>query len=267
LSLGVVEGRSCKTKHATVASMSPVAMNFKPQNASGGLHSSPANRAAMDEARVRAKMERLNRTPGPGSYDARLPVGSVGNAGAAAFKSSTKRSKESDLNYMGDPGAYDAYAGAELASTAGKSFGKSTQSGQGGFGSTAQARQPLAQASEAPGPGSYDAAASINKPDGKESSAFKSKTNRGAYTKASVAPGVGSYDPVLRTDTVLGGQSAFKSAEQRFKKDVALEAQAHVGPGSYTNTQNTISNKIAPEAGKVSSAFASTTLRDGFLGL
>ena len=71
------------------------------------------------------------------------------NAGAAAFKSSTKRGKESDLNYMGDPGAYDAYAGAELASTAGKSFGKSTQSGQGGFGSTAQARQPLAQASEA----------------------------------------------------------------------------------------------------------------------
>ena len=113
--------------------------------------------------------------------------------------------------------------------------------------------------------GAYDAS-QPSKPEAKESSAFKSKTNRGAYTKTSDAPGVGSYDPVGRPDTVLGGQSAFKNAEQRFKKDVALEAQAHVGPGSYTNESNTITSKVNANAGKVSSAFASTTLRDGFLG-
>ena len=245
----------------------------------------------MDAARLKAKAERYSRTPGPGAYDAKVPGGRTEvhaarappppiahtrplialarpsqNAGAAAFKSSTKRGKDADLAYMGDPGAYDAYASSDLASNAGKSYAKSMQSGTGGFGSSAPARAPLSSVIDAPGPGAYDAKRP-SKPEAAQSSSFASKTNRGAYTKTSEAPGVGSYDPAVRSDTVLGGQSAFKNGEQRFKKDAAMEAQAHVGPGSYTNEEKTIGKKIAADTGKVSSAFASTTLRDGFLGV
>ena len=189
------------------------------------------------------------------------------NAGSAAFKSSSKQhGKDKELSYMGDPGAYDAYAANDLAQSAQKSYAKSMQAGTGGFGSSAAARAPLSVATDAPGPGAYDAS-KPQRPGSAQSSSFASKTTRGAYTKKSDSPGVGSYDPVTRTDTVLGGDSAFKSAEQRFKNDVQAQATSHIGPGHYHNEVNTINAKLAPDIGKVSSAFASTTLRDGFLGV
>jgi hypothetical protein len=66
---------------------------------------------------------------------------------------------------------------------------------------------------------------------------------------------------------VLGGQSAFKSGGSRFKRDSAVEAAAHIGPGSYTFENNTITSEVNANQGKVSSSFASMTLRDGFLGV
>ena len=203
-------------------------------------------------------------TPGPGAYNESAKQ--TDSRPSSAFKSSTKRDKAAELSYMGDPGAYDAYSANDLAQSAQKSYAKSMQAGTGGFGSSAPARAPLSVAGESPGPGAYDAS-KPQRPEAKQSSAFASKTTRGAYTKTSDAPGVGSYDPVVRTDTVLGGDSAFKNAEQRFKKDTQAQAQAHVGPGSYHNEVNTINARLAPDTGKVSSAFASTTLRDGFLGV
>ena len=203
-------------------------------------------------------------TPGPGTYNETATQ--PDSRPSSAFKSSTKRDKAAELGYMGDPGAYDPHSGSELAQSATKSYAKSMQAGTGGFGSSAPARAPLSVTTDAPGPGAYDAS-KPPRPEAKLSSAFASKTTRGAYTKTSDAPGVGSYDPVGRTDTVLGGDSAFKNGETRFKKDAAADAMSHVGPGSYTYENNTISAKLAPDVGKVSSAFASTTLRDGFLGV
>ena len=192
---------------------------------------------------------------------------SVQGAGSSSFKSGTKRGKDTELTFMGDPGLYDAHTHSELGSLS-KGFGKSSQSGAGGFGSTAKARQELFAAGDgaSPGPGTYDST-TPGKPEAKQSSSFSSKSTRGQYTKGSDGPGVGSYDPILQQETVLGGSSAFKSGGLRFKKDAALETQSHIGPGSYSIENNTITAKANSDLGKVSSAFASTTLRDGFLGV
>ena len=64
---------------------------------------------------------------------------------------------------------------------------------------------------------------------------------------------------------IVGGGSAFKSTAQRFKGEGG-DRNDVVGPGSYSQEESAISRKSAAASGKVSSAFASTTLRDGFLG-
>ena len=217
----------------------------------------------MDEARLKARMERNQRTPGPGAYDARPPAssGMADGRPSSAFKSSSKRGKDAELNFMGDPGSYDAHTATEIGTMSRKGFGKSTQSGAGGFGSSSKARQELVQAGDgaSPGPGSYTMV-EPGKPEAKQSSAFASKSTRGQYTKSSDAPGVGSYEPILQQPAVLGCQSAFKGGGQRFKTDTS---GSHIGPGSYSYSNNTITAKASADVGKVSSAFASTTLRDG----
>ena len=167
---------------------------------------------------------------------------------------------------MGDPGSYDPHAATELGTLSKKSFGKSLQSGAGGFGSTSKARQELVQPGDgaSPGPGSYTVV-EPSKPEAKQTSGFASKSKRGQYAKPSDAPGVGSYEPILQQPAVLGGQSSFKSGAQRFKKTDA--AESHIGPGTYSVEADTITAKASADVGKVSSAFASTTLRDGFLGV
>ena len=59
----------------------------------------------------------------------------------------------------------------------------------------------------------------------------------------------------------------FKNKDNRFKKSMELEYAAHVAPGSYNHEANTIEKRYKQNRGKVSSAFASTSLRgDMFLG-
>ena len=207
-------------------------------------------------------------TPGPGAYTS-APVATSGMADgrpSSAFKSSTKRGKDAELTFMGDPGSYDPHSATAMGNMSRKGFGKSTQSGAGGFGSTSKARQELVQAGDgaSPGPGSYTIV-EPGKPEAKQTSAFASKSARGQYAKGSDAPGVGSYEPILQQPAVLGGQSAFKSGGSRFKKDKTSDS--HIGPGSYSIESDTITAKASADLGKVSSAFASTTLRDGFLGV
>ena len=251
----------------------------------------------MDEARLKARMERNQQTstPGPGAYDARLPL-SISNSNtvrpapitkppyhsllmrppvhrrcaqngrpSSAFKSTTKRGKD-ELAFMSDPGSYDAHTATDVGTMSQKSLSTSTLSGAGGFGSSSKARQELVHAGYAasPGPGAYTVR-KPSKPEAKQSSAFASKSTRGSYTKSSDAPGVGSYEPILHQPAVLGCQSAFKGGGQRFKTDTS---GSHIGPGSYnTYSNNTITAKASADVGKVSSAFASTTLRDGFLAV
>jgi len=251
------------------AHIGPGSYSYDNGTLESGMSQSASNaKAPFGTSTKRPDMSVPTDTPGPGAYSAAAGGGQADSRPSSAFKSGTKRGKDTELTFMGDPGAYDAHSHSELATLSKKSFGKSVQSGAGGFGSTAKARQELIQAGDGatPGPGSYNSVAP-SKPEAKQSSAFASKSIRGQYAKSSDAPGVGSYDPILQQEAVLGGQSAFKSGGQRFKKDSALEAQAHIGPGSYSIENNTITSKANSEVGKISSAFASTTLRDGFLGV
>merc|ERR1719469_1266914 len=203
-------------------------------------------------------------TPGPGAYTSAPAVTSGGadSRPSSAFKSSTKRGKDAELTFMGDPGSYDAHAQSEIGTLSKKSFGKSCQSGAGGFGSTAKARQELIQAGDgaSPGPGSYNST-EPSKPEAKQGSSFASRSVRGQYSKSSDAPGVGSYEPILQQPAVLGGQSAFKSGGQRFKQDAALEAQSHIGPGSYSYSNNTIDAGMSQSSSKAPAPFGTSTKR------
>jgi len=180
-----------------------------------------------------------------------------------AFKSKTERKPDETLKEVGDPGLYNPYDNTSLASGVSKSFNKGQQSGSGNFG-TKTKRAELSVPNDAPGPGTYDAKEPA-KPEAKQGSAFASQTKRGAYAKKEVTPGAGEYEPKVAGDAVAGGDSMFRNKEQRFKKSQELEQQAHVGPGSYQQNDHTVESQFNANVGKVSSAFASTTLRDSFV--
>uniref|UniRef100_A0A7S3ABY5 Uncharacterized protein n=1 Tax=Haptolina ericina TaxID=156174 RepID=A0A7S3ABY5_9EUKA len=202
--------------------------------------------------------------PGPGAYNSSLQ-GTDGQrlAGSAAFKSKTERKPDETLKEVGDPGLYNPYDNTSLASNMSKSFNKGQQSGSGNFG-TRTKRAELSVPNDAPGPGTYDAK-EPPKPEAKQGSAFASQTKRGAYAKKEATPGAGEYEPKLAGDSITGGDSMFKTKDDRFKPNSELEQQAHVGPGSYKQDDHTVQQSFSENAGKVSSAFASTVLRAEWL--
>merc|ERR1712196_249797 len=101
---------------------------------------------------------------------------------------------------------------------------------------------------DAPGPGTYDAKLP-EAPEAKQGT-----------------PGAGEYDPAMAQEKIGGGDSMFKNRDERFKKSMELEYAAHVGPGSYSQADRTVELDFKKGSGKVSSAFASTSLRaDSFL--
>lgn len=232
----------------------------------GGIQS-PSQRMHIDEARLKARAAQHGLVPGPGSYDPkRMQVTADELAGTTAFKSKSGRKLDGTLKDNGDPGAYNPYDGFQLASQSSRSFNKSQQQGAGGFLSKVK-RPELSTPNDAPGPGTYDAKPASS-PEAKQGSAFASQTKRGAYLNRAQTPGAGEYDPKdvqLRTN---GGDSMFKDKGTRFKKSVELEYSAHVGPGSYSNHEhNSIARQSKQRAAKVSSSFASTSLRgDMFMG-
>ena len=226
------------------------------------LRSLAASRAAIDEARIKARLEKQQRTPGPGSYDAKLEGGPSRYAGSSAFKSKSMRGKDAVVDGKGDPGAYNPMEGRELASDAARSLNKSAQTGSGAFGSKAK-RGTQMVSSDTPGAGSYDP----KEPgyDGpKQGSAFASKTKRDSIGAKTATPGVGSYEPKAVIERTLGGDAAFKSKDDRIMKDKTKEATAAVAPGSYDQSQKTFTKEVNESRGKVSSAFASTSLRTNF---
>ena len=131
----------------------------------------------------------------------------------------------------------------------------------------ADAEQPAAPAKDTEG--SYEPRLPA-KPEAKHSSAFSSSTKRGdAYLVKNVTPGAGEYEPAAIAtgkQRIMGGDSMFKNKDERFKKSMELEYSAHVGPGSYAQGDRTVELDFKKGSGKVSSAFASTSLRaDSFL--
>merc|ERR1719446_2046909 len=182
-------------------------------------------------------------TPGPGSYNAsRQASDNVNLAGSAAFKSKTERKPDETLKEVGDPGLYNPFESTSLSVSMSKSFNKSQQSGSGNFG-TKTKRAELSVANDAPGPGTYDAREPA-KPEAKQGSAFASQTKRGAYAKKEVTPGAGEYEPRQQGEHISGGDSMFKNKDDRFHKGIEVEMQAHVGPGSYAQGQNTIKSEL-----------------------
>ena len=185
-------------------------------------------------------------------------------AGSAAFKSKSDRKNDVSLKEVGDPGAYNPYDNSTLAAQTSKSFNKSQQTGAGGFGTKVK-RAELSVPNDAPGPGTYDAKLP-EAPEAKQGSAFASQTKRGAYLPKQQTPGAGEYDPAMAQEKIGGGDSMFKNKDERFKKSMELEYAAHVGPGSYSQADRTVELDFKKDSGKVSSAFASTSLRsDSFL--
>jgi len=237
----------------------PVSMEFNSK-------ASPSQRASLDEARLKARVAKGGLTPAPGAYDPkRLATDSEQLAGTTAFKSKSDRKADSTLREQGDPGSYNPYDNRSMASNASRSFNRSQQTGAGGFGSKVK-RAELSTPNEAPGPGTYDAKLPSS-PEAKQGSAFASNTKRGAYLGKSQTPGSGEYDPADVTARTPGGDSMFKNKDDRFKKSLELEYAAHVAPGSYSSDGHTIEKKVRQSRGKVSSAFASTSLRgDMFMG-
>jgi len=202
-------------------------------------------------------------TPGPGAYNASRQASDSANfAGTSAFKSKTERKTDETLKEVGDPGLYNPYENTSLGASMSRSFNKSQQSGSGNFGSRTK-RAELNVPNDAPGPGTYDAREPA-RPEAKQSSAFASHTKRGAYLRKEVTPGAGEYDPQAN-EHIVGGESMFRSKDPRFRKNADLDQQAHVGPGSYMQTDNTVEKSFNSNVGKISSAFASTVLRDGFV--
>merc|ERR1719446_62039 len=178
-------------------------------------------------------------TPGPGSYNAsRQASDNVNLAGSAAFKSKTERKPDETLKEVGDPGLYNPFESTSLSVSMSKSFNKSQQSGSGNFG-TRTKRAELSVPNDAPGPGTYDSKEPA-KPEAKQGSAFASQTKRGAYVRKEVTPGAGEYEPKTANEKIAGGDSMFKNKDDRFKKNIELEQQAHVGPVSYQQSEFTV---------------------------
>jgi len=219
----------------------------------------------MDEARMKARAQRFGLNPAPGAYDPKRQ-GSTSDdlAGSTAFKSKSDRKADGTLREQGDPGAYNPYDNTSMASKTSQSFNKSQQTGAGGFGTKVK-RPELSTPNEAPGPGTYDARLPAS-PESKQGSAFASQTKRGAYLPKTQTPGSGEYDP-SDTGSINGGDSMFRNKDERFKKSIEMEYSAHVGPGSYSHEHQSIEKRYRQSRGKVSSAFASTSLRgDMFMG-
>eukprot|EP00325_Prymnesiales_sp_UTEX-LB-985_P031446 CAMPEP_0174717508 /NCGR_PEP_ID=MMETSP1094-20130205/26468_1 /TAXON_ID=156173 /ORGANISM="Chrysochromulina brevifilum, Strain UTEX LB 985" /LENGTH=243 /DNA_ID=CAMNT_0015917435 /DNA_START=69 /DNA_END=800 /DNA_ORIENTATION=- len=234
---------------------------------------SASSRQMIDEARMKARMAKWGQNPGPGSYDPKQH-GDQGfrqpqtnnYAGSMAFKSKSDRTNENILREAGDPGAYEPYSTMNVASKSAQSFNRSQQTGAGGFG-TKSKRAELSVATDSPGPGTYDGKLPTS-PEAKQGSSFASQTKRGAYIPKTVTPGAGEYDPRESQQKLRGGDSMFKNRHDRFKMSMDIEVSRHVGPGSYgSGSHNTIASRYQRNRGKVSGAFASTSLRgDMFMG-
>ena len=89
----------------------------------------PADRAAIHAAKIKARQARRNQTPGPGSYETQRRPRPTGG-GVASFKSNTKRLTMEEES-LGDPGAYDPYTSRDLATTSRASFSRAGKSGGG----------------------------------------------------------------------------------------------------------------------------------------
>jgi hypothetical protein len=207
----------------------------------------PSMRAKLDaerrKARAQRKMERAG--PGPGAYNALLPASSgLEYAGSTAFKASSRGLALPTRNGSVDAGLYDPALRGSLSARSARTANKSAAAGNGSFGGRAVREHQFARRTELKtehdGPAST--AYTPREPDSPGSihgsSAFTSRTKRGAYMQRDRTPGAGEYGDVsTRTPldrAILGGQSSFRGKDERSKALMVDAMMTHVGPGSCT---------------------------------
>ena len=234
---------------------------------SNPLHASPAKRALIDEQRKREREAKRGLNPGPGSYDVKAAERtSAALAGSSAFKSKLDRKSDMAARDSVAPGAYNPFDHSTMVAQSAKSHNKLNSTGVGGFGAKAKrdgVRDFSASrvAKDGPGPGTYDSKLP-GSPEAKQGSSFASQTKRGAHVPKAVTPGAGEYEARPVQESISGGDSMFKNRDERFKKSVELEYASHVGPGSYSQGDNTVEVGATRTAGRVSRPFASEEPRD-----
>jgi hypothetical protein len=233
----------------------------------------PSQRAKLDEERRKARHNRKMQqaTPGPGNYDIKLPLSKgLEYAGSTAFRHNRKNTSMA-FNGGVDAGIYDPYETSSLSARSARTMNKTASQGAASFFHRAKrvgVRAFKESKAQGPGPESYDP----QEPDGPESSiggsSFVSKTKRGAYMGRQITPGAGEYDisrsPMDRT--VVGGQSAFRGSQDRFRNlwgsAAAIEEAAHRGPGTYAQEHYTMDSARKETSKTMSYVFSASSVRE-----
>ena len=189
---------------------------------------------------------------------------------SAAFASKSRQQSDTPRTDGPAPGQYNTHAAGSMS--AAKSFNKSVNAGGGSFGTNAK-RVTMPQEDDAPGPGAYDATDGgtlFSRDTFKPSAAFASQSEVRPELRSSAAPSGVAYDPhkadgmaaqTLKTFNSKAGTGGFGGVVPREYHTV----KETPGPGEYTQADPnapTVESKLNANKGKVSGAFASSSLRD-----
>jgi hypothetical protein len=202
---------------------------------------------------------------GPGAF---AKANESATAPSAAFSSRSERLHTPKGSDAPAPGAYNAHALGSMASAAAKSFNKSAAAGSGGFGTAVRRPEAfLRTPAETPGPGAYEAL-EVKPSDAKPSAAFASKSAKLAELRQTSAPQSTDYDP--HANDGMGQVKSFNARVGKSGSGFGQKAarqlhqtKATPAPGEYDAidpTKQTVDQSSAK--GRVTGAFASTTLRD-----
>ena len=185
----------------------------------------PSHRASADEQRIKARKERKEVMPGPGTYSpVKMGTTAEALAGSSAFKSKMDRAaalpSTAVLNQVGDPGAYeDPKAHISIAATSKNTARKASKDGKAGFGGTEKrellmsnmtTKPPTAgwtgPVEDTPGPAAYESQVdekgreqnmyTMSSGEKMKSASFASKMKRpGVALSTAYVPGPGAYTP------------------------------------------------------------------------
>jgi len=213
------------------------------------------------------------------SYDnAHATTGAFAKASAPGASSAAFSSKSSQRSAAAPaqgpaPGQYDVRAAAE-ASFNSKSFNKSMAGGTGGFGTSAKRDMAMGKPppEDVPGPGEYapdisDAPAKPARP----SASFASTAGKGVELRNADAPSAFDYDAHAHDGMAAVATKSFNrhvgtgGFGARAARPMHEAKEVLPGAGEYNAVdprKATMEAKAKANKGRVSGAFASTTLRD-----
>ena len=197
------------------------------------------------------------------------PSFNVPSGVSSAFASKSSQRAAAPVSEGPSAGAYNTQAVNTIAQGANKSFNKSLQSGSGGFGTSARRSTGVmsSRESDVPGPGEYAPDVVPTKESARPSSAFASTTKKGEeHVRESVD--VSDYDPHKSDGMAASVTKTFNKSSGGFGNRAARqihEIKETPDPGGYNAAdprKPTMESGASSSRGRVTGAFASTTLRD-----